>query len=59
MKKRRRTKLEAVCLVLCRQDGGNPSERVDYGSGYRWYDYHVEARAILRAIARAERAGAS
>jgi hypothetical protein len=57
-RKRKITKLDAVCRVLCKQDGGFPSERVDYGKGFRWYDYRAEASAILRAIARAERARA-
>ena len=54
MAKRGMTKLEAVCRVLCRQNGDNPNERVDYGKGYRWYDYHLEARAILRALAKTD-----
>lgn len=57
--KRQPTKLEIVCRALCKQNNDSPSERVDYGNGFRWGDYRVEARAILRALARAEKAGAS
>lgn len=51
---KRRSKLEVVCRTLCKQFGGDdPDERVDYGNGWRWYDYHIEARAVLRALKRA------
>jgi hypothetical protein len=56
MTKRKMTKLEAACRVLCKQNGDSPNERVIYGNGWRWYDYRTEARAIIRAIEKAGRA---
>ena len=38
--------------MLCKQNGGDPNERVDYGNGWRWYDYRVEAGSILSSLAR-------
>ena len=52
--KRKMTKLEAVCRLLCSQHGDDPNERVVYGNGYRWQDYHLEGRAILRALAKVD-----
>lgn len=55
-----KAKLETVCRILCKQNGGDPNERVDYGvdygNGWRWFDYRTEARQILRALKRLDTA---